>query len=96
MKSRREFLRLVAAGSAAAITGSAPRVARAAARAARAPAAKSPATPARPAAVRTEIDRQKKLTADALRTIRKHELPAGSPLAFTFRPLRPMKMKKEH
>ncbi|HTM57808.1 MAG TPA: hypothetical protein VL123_05275 [Candidatus Udaeobacter sp.] len=94
MRSRREFLRLVAAGSAAAITGSAPRVARAAARAASGRAAKSAAAPARPAAVRAEIDRQKKLTADALRTIRKHELPAGSPLAFTFRPLRPAKRER--
>ena len=91
MKSRREFLRLVAAGSAAAITGAAPRVARAAARAAKASAAKTAAPAARPAPVRAEIDRQKKLTADALRTIHKFELPAGSPLAFAFRPLRASK-----
>ena len=39
--------------------------------------------------MKTEIDRQKKSTADALKTIRKYELPAGSPLAFTFKPLRP-------
>ena len=88
MKSRREFLRLMAVGSAAAVTGQARRVAAAAAKSApktTAPKAEAPRT----AAVRTEIDKQKKSTADALKTIRKYELPAGSPLAFTFKPLRP-------
>ena len=88
MKSRREFLRLVAVGSAAAVTGPARRAAAAAATSASKASAPKTEAP-RPAAVKTEIDRQKKSTADALKTIRKYELPAGSPLAFTFKPLRP-------
>lgn len=91
MKSRREFLRLVAVGSAAAVTGRAGRAAAAAKR-----AAKTAATPAgskppesRSGPVRTEIERQKKSTADALKTIRDYPLPAGSPMAFSFQPLRP-------
>jgi hypothetical protein len=39
--------------------------------------------------VRAEIDKQKKFTAGALKTIRAYQLPAGSPMAFAFRPLRP-------
>jgi hypothetical protein len=38
--------------------------------------------------VRAEIERQKKSTRDALKTIRDYPLPAGSPMAFTFRPMR--------
>ena len=92
MKSRREFLRLVAVGSAAALTTNA-RGATAAARRAVAKAAVRPAevktkaadaTAAIPPAVLAEIEKQKKFTADALKTIREYPLPAGSPMAFSF------------
>ena len=95
MKSRREFLRLVAVGSAAAVTGRAGRAAAAAKRAAKGAGSKSAESrplqppPAQPGAVRTEIERQKKSTAEALKTIRDYPLPAGSPMAFWFQPLRP-------
>ena len=96
-KSRREFLRMVAAGSAAVVAASAGRAAAAAKSAAAksaggAQTAKSGAAQpggSRSAAVQAEIDKQKKSTAKALKAIRAYELPAGSPMAFAFRPLRP-------
>jgi len=92
MKSRRQFLKLVAVGSAATLSGGARSAAAAAAVAAKAAApAAGVSTAPRSAAVVKEIDRQKKNTTDALKVIRKYELPAGSPLAFTFKPLRPGK-----
>jgi hypothetical protein len=89
MKSRREFLRLVAVGSAAALTTRAGHAAAAAKRAANAAVAPAGGRAApRSAAVVSEIEKQKKSTAEALKTIRKYQLPAGSPMAFSFRPLR--------
>ncbi|MGH7741479.1 MAG: twin-arginine translocation signal domain-containing protein [Candidatus Eiseniibacteriota bacterium] len=90
MKSRREFLKLVAAGSAAATLGRAGRVA--AATTAKTGSTKhssaASSAPARSAAIETEIGKQKKSTADALKTVRDRELPAGAALAFVFKPLR--------
>jgi hypothetical protein len=92
MKSRREFLKLVAAGSAAASLGRAGRVAAATAPKSGAAGAKhggaSDHTPSRSAAVETELGKQKKSTADTLKTIRDHELPASAALAFVFKPLK--------
>ncbi|MBI1799261.1 MAG: hypothetical protein HYR73_06205 [Candidatus Eisenbacteria bacterium] len=98
MKSRREFLRLVAVGSAAAMTHGA-RGAAAAAKSATAPAAKKSGAGDTKgsvakgeiisAATRAEIEKQIKSTKDALKTIRDYPLPAGSPVAFVFRPLKP-------
>jgi hypothetical protein len=56
----------------------------------RAPAPAAHATHAAAApAVRAEIEKQKKDLATALKTIRDYPLPAGSPMAFVFKPLRP-------
>jgi anaerobic selenocysteine-containing dehydrogenase len=90
MKSRREFLKLVAAGSAAVTLG---RAGSAAAQAAKAAAKGSSAkhAVARSAAIESELGKQKKSTADTLKTIRDHELPTSAALAFVFKPL---KLKK--
>ena len=96
MKSRREFLKLAAAGSAAASHGSAGRaLATTAAKsgAAGKSAGAKHAGPgghagARPAAIEAEIEKQKKSTADTLKTIRDRELLPGAPLAFVFKPLK--------
>lgn len=90
MKSRRDFLKLVAAGSAAASLGRAGRAA-AATTAKSGKSAKPAAHATRSAAVETEIAKEKKSTDDTLKTIRKHELPTGSALAFTFKPMKARK-----
>jgi hypothetical protein len=73
---------LIAAGSAAAVIAPAQSVV-----AATAPPAK-PAASAPSPKVRAEIEKQKKSTAGQLKVIRNFVLPAGSPMAFEFRPLR--------
>lgn len=85
--SRRRFLTLVTAGSAALIAGSAP----AAAQKKRVPAA---AKPKRPKAVEKEIDTQKAYVARTLKAVRGYELPAGSELGFAFRPLAPPRPRR--
>jgi hypothetical protein len=75
-------MRLLAAGSAAALTAPARRLAAAAA-----PAAKQP-TPALPPKLLAEIEKQRRSVADALKVIRDHPLPPGSDMAFVFQPLR--------
>lgn len=94
MKSRRAFLKLMAAGSAAATLGHAGRAAAADAKgtdaAKAAPAKRSTGWPA---AYQAELEKQKKSTADALKAIRDHALPAGSAPAFVFKPL---KVKSGH
>jgi hypothetical protein len=83
--SRRRFLALIAAGSAAVATAPARAIAAPAkARGVKLPAAVSPKMAA-------EIEKQKKSTADTLKTIRAYPLPPGSDMAFAFRPLRPGK-----
>jgi hypothetical protein len=91
MTSRREFLRLVAVGSAAAMTRSATASAAAARKVAKqeAHAAKASAATHVSAATRTEIDKQLKGTRAQLKTIRDFQLPAGSPVAFVFKPMKP-------
>jgi anaerobic selenocysteine-containing dehydrogenase len=88
-KSRRQFLKLVAAGSAAALTGSSQRsLAATAVKAARRAARPAAPPPAPTAAARAEIRKQKEQTAEALKTIRDYPLPTGSPMAFVFQPLK--------
>ena len=93
MKSRRDFIKLVAAGSAAASLGRSTRaLATTAAKGAKAAPAKSTgAAKSVPAAIQTELDKQKKSTADTLKTLRGHEMSPNAPLAFVFKPL---KLKK--
>jgi len=77
---------LLAAGSAAAVVAPAQSMVAAAATAGKTPA--KPAASAPSPKVRTEIEKQKKSTADQLKVIRNYQLPAGSPMAFEFHPLR--------
>jgi len=83
-RSRREFLKLVAAGSAAALVSAAP--------AASAIAAEKPAPRegkhARSAALRKEIGDQEQYLARALKVIREYSLPPGSDMAFVFKPMK--------
>jgi hypothetical protein len=102
MKTRREFLKTVAAGSAAAIAtvatqSAAATVVKSVVNNAKHPAPKSApakgvATPAHVSHSErmdpAEIAKQKKYTADALKVIRNYVLPAGSPMAFSFKPLK--------
>jgi len=96
MKTRREFLKTVAAGSAAAIAtvatqSTAATVVKSVVNA-KHPAPKSAPVPAHASHSErmdpAEITKQKKYTADALKVIRNYVLPAGSPMAFSFRPLK--------
>jgi hypothetical protein len=91
VSTRREFLRIAAIGSAVALLPAAAGTAEAARRAARRAAKRSkPAKPAKHAeapqatALAAEIEKQKKATADALKTIRAFVLPPGSEQAFVF------------
>ena len=86
--TRRAFLKLVAAGSAAIMTGAVAPLARAAT----APSKQKRATAASPA-IQREIASQKAYVARALKVIREHQLPAGSDPAFTFSPLRPRRRR---
>jgi anaerobic selenocysteine-containing dehydrogenase len=93
MRSRRDFIKLVAAGSAAASLGRSGR-ALAATTAKSAPAKHTPTgkpVAARSAALETELNKQKKSTADTLKTLRDHELSPAAPLAFVFKALKPRK-----
>ena len=91
--SRRRFVRLLAAGSAAIAASPA-----LAAKAATAPP-KKPATPpaskpaASAAALQKEFDRQRAGTLDTLKTLREFALPPGGDLPVVFRPLR--RVRKE-
>ena len=85
--TRRSFLKLVAAGSAAIMTGAVAPLARAAsAPARRGRAAVSPA-------IKAEIANQKAYLSRTLKAIRDHDLPPGSDPAFVFRPLPPRRRR---
>jgi hypothetical protein len=90
-RSRRQMLKLLAAGSAAVLAAPAAVLAETTAPARtsrRAPAAsgtrRAPASPA----VQAEVAKQKRDLLAALKNLRDYKLPDGSPAAFTFRPLR--------
>ncbi len=90
--SRRRFLRLMAAGSAAAVAGPVATAA-GATRPVRKTATPAPATTTGkasppPVAVADEIHRQKTALEKSLKTLRDYPLPAGSEPAFTFVPLK--------
>ena len=85
-KSRRRFLKTVAMGSVAAFAAATlPKVGEAAP-VKRGRHASQPAAPTLTAhtPVEAEIEKQKKATADTVKTIRAFELPAGSEMAFVF------------
>ena len=86
--SRRKFVTLVAAGSAALITQ--PLAGFAATRRKQAVVHKGPpaAKPAAASASEKEFQRQRASTLETLKTIRAHKLPAGSEPAFVFRPMK--------
>lgn len=77
---RRRFMKLIAASAAAVLAQPLER-SLAAPPKRPAPAVRTPM----PAAVRREIDSQKKSVADTLKVIRAYKLPPGSPPAFVFR-----------
>jgi hypothetical protein len=92
--SRRRFVTLLAAGSAAALAApvaalaasTAPAKAVAHAKTSPPPSA-APAPPGN-AALRAEVEKQKKALADQLKVIRDYHLPPGSNMAFVFQPVR--------
>lgn len=90
--SRRRFVAVIAAGSAAllaqpavAATATAPPAAKPK------PATHKPAAPALTAAQKKEYDRQHKSTLEVLKTIREHVMPPGTEMASIFRARRPAK-----
>ena len=95
--SRRRFVTLLTAGSAA-IAASPALAAKAATAAPTAP--KKPATPpaSKPAvgasALQKEFDRQRAGTRDTIKTLREFQLPPGGDLPVVFRPLRPVRKER--
>jgi hypothetical protein len=92
--SRRSFLRLLAAGSAATAATPAAALARAATpkrKRAKPAAGARPAALAVPPELAEEIRKQKALVEQALKAVRDYPLPPGSEPAFVFAPLRPRK-----
>jgi hypothetical protein len=93
--SRRRFVAVIAAGSAALLAQPAvslPAAAPPAAKPKPATAHKpAPPAPAMTAAQRKEYDRQTKSTAETLKTIRDHAMPPGTEMASIFRARRPAK-----
>ena len=98
--SRRRFMRLLAAGTAAALAS--PRMSAAGTEAKKPVAGAKPrgaapdtgrmtrarsGEPGTRPALPEEIEKQKKSLADSLKTIRDYSLPPGSPASFVFRPL---------
>lgn len=86
--SRRAFVASVAAGAAVLAGGGSARAA--AKTTAKKAAAKKGGTPAPSAAVRAEIAKQKKQTADLVKSLRDYKLPpASGEVGFVFHPMRP-------
>lgn len=88
--TRRSFLKLVAAGSAAIMTGAVAPLARAASAPTR--RRRGPVSPA----MKAEIANQKAYLDRTLKILREYELPAGSDPAFVFRPLPRRAARGEH
>jgi hypothetical protein len=90
-RTRRAFMKMVAAGSTALLIAGPARRSRAAT-AARKAAAPAPDTTAvsragiHPA-LKSEIEKQKQYTLDSVKKIRDYQLPAGSPQGFSFAPM---------
>ena len=82
---RRRFVTLLALGGGALVSAPLSRAASALTRAV--PAARGRRR-APSAAVRKEIETQEKSLADQLKTIRAYELPPGSSMAFSFKPMK--------
>lgn len=83
--SRRRFVSLAAAGSAALVTG---RALAAEAPPAKGKAARPARSPREQAAIQKEFERQRGVLQGALKSIREFRLPAGGDLPVVFRPLR--------
>jgi hypothetical protein len=96
-RSRRRFLRLLAAGTAVAATGPTASLARAAvpARRARGAAPRPAPHPAPPAPLAEEIRKQKANVDQALKAVREYELPLGSDPAFTFEAMPARRPRRE-
>lgn len=94
-RSRRQVLRLLAAGSAATLAAPAAALAETV-RAERRRARRVPVTPAREEgpALRAEVAKQKRDLATALHTIRNYPLEPGSEMAFVFRPMTPARRRR--
>jgi hypothetical protein len=92
-RDRRDFLKLVMVGGVTLLTSGAGTIARAATASAKRGARSVPAAAAPPAAVQKEIASQKKAMAGVLATVRKYQLPAGSPTAYVFVPLPPRRTR---
>ena len=84
--TRRRFVTLVAAGSAALVAS--PLATATAAPAVRPAARKSAAVAAMAESERKEFDRQRKATLDTLAVLRKHTMAPGTEMASIFRPLK--------
>ncbi len=90
--SRREFVAVVAAGSAAVLSQPAGVLAETAKPAGKAGARPAPAAePKMTAAQQKEFDRQRQSTLETLKTIRDHAMPPGTEMASVFRARRPAK-----
>lgn len=85
--SRRQFVTLVAAGSAALIAPAAGAAPAPAPRKRRAGGGAGPRTAS--AATERELARQRASTLETLKTIRGHAMPPGTELGFVFRAVRP-------
>jgi hypothetical protein len=91
--SRRRFVAVMAAGSAALIARPAA-AATAASKAASQARPHAAAAPALSVAQRKEIERQRAATLDTLKTIRGHAMPAGTEMASVFHARRPAKKER--
>lgn len=90
--SRRRFVAVMAAGSAALASAPAVAIAQAATPVAKARPKPAPAAaPKLSAAQQKEFDRQRKSTLETLKTIREHAMPPGTEMASVFRVRRPAK-----
>lgn len=89
--SRRRFVAVIAAGSAALLAQPAVAAAPPAAAKPKPATPHKPAAPAMTAAQRKEYDRQHKSTLEVIKTIREHVMPPGTEMASIFRARRPAK-----
>ena len=87
--SRRRFVAVIAAGSAALLAQ--PALAATTTAKPKPATTHKPAAPAMTAAQRKEYDRQHKSTLELLKTIREHVMPPGTEMASIFRARRPAK-----